>query len=179
MSKQAAAQQTAMDGHEVICDTRMDTIDRRIVLATQAGLPLDVRPYRCLAEQLGLTEDNVMQRLQRMLATGMIRRIAAVPNHYALGYRANGMSVWDVEDAKVEEFGRQIGALDFVSHCYRRPRHLPRWPYNLFAMLHGRSREVVIQQAQQIAELLGSALRQHDVLYSTQILKKTGLRLKA
>jgi DNA-binding Lrp family transcriptional regulator len=118
-----------------------------------------------------------MARLQRMLDAGIIRRIGAVPNHYALGYTANGMSVWDVPDASVREIGERIGRLDFVSHCYHRPRHLPAWPYNLFAMLHGRSRDEVEAHVRTIAQLLGAADRGHAVLYSTRILKKTGLRL--
>jgi len=113
-----------------------------------------------------------------MIDEGLVRRIGAVPNHYRLGYTANGMSVWDVDDTQVAALGRQVAALPGVSHCYRRPRHLPHWPYNLFAMLHGPNRAHVEQQAEQIAGLLGDACRAHDILYSTAILKKTGLRLK-
>jgi DNA-binding Lrp family transcriptional regulator len=101
-----------------------------------------------------------------------------VPNHYRLGYTANGMTVWDVDDAQVDALGQRVGALPFVSHCYRRPRHLPDWPFNLFAMLHGHAREEVEQQRGQIRALLGAACRGDDVLYSTAILKKTGLRIQ-
>lgn len=155
----------------------VDAVDRRIIVATQAGLPLVAEPYRRVAEQLGLTADEVMSRIQRMQLSGVIRRIGAVPNHYKLGFRGNGMSVWDVADAQVGELGRRIGGLDFVSHCYHRPRHLPHWPYNLFAMVHGRDRVEVMQKVQRIGDLLGAAARQHDVLFSTRILKKTGMRL--
>ncbi len=154
----------------------LDELDRRIVLATQQGLPLDPRPYAVVAAQVGASEAEVMQRIERLRARGAIRRIGAVPNHYALGYRANGMTVWDVDDDRVDELGRRVGALDFVSHCYRRPRHRPHWPYNLFAMVHGRDREEAERQIAVIADLLGDACRAHDVLYSTRILKKTGLR---
>jgi DNA-binding Lrp family transcriptional regulator len=112
-----------------------------------------------------------------MLADGRIRRIGAVPNHYALGWRANGMSVWDVDDACVDEFGARIGALPDVTHCYRRPRRRPHWAYNLFAMVHGRDRDEVAAKAATIAAMLGTAARAQDVLFSTRILKKTGLRL--
>jgi DNA-binding Lrp family transcriptional regulator len=112
-----------------------------------------------------------------MLADRRVRRIGAVPNHYKLGYTANGMSVWDVDDEAVDELGRQVGALPFVTHCYRRPRRLPAWRYNLFAMVHGRSRAETDAHVQAIRALLAPALRAHDVLYSTRILKKTGLRL--
>ncbi len=157
----------------------LNTDDRRLIVATQSGFPLVPRPYHALAEQLSLSPEDVMARLARMLASGVIRRIGAVPNHYAIGYTANGMSVWDVADDVVDALGEQVGALAFVTHCYRRPRHLPTWPYNLFAMVHGKSREEVEQQVTQIGALLGPACRAHDILYSSRILKKTGLRLPA
>ncbi|MEK7796023.1 MAG: AsnC family transcriptional regulator [Pseudomonadota bacterium] len=154
----------------------LDTTDRRLIVETQGGLPLVSRPYHALAERLGMAPAEVMARIQRMLERGIIRRIGAVPNHYALGYQANGMTVWDVPDEKLRELGPKIGALEFVSHCYHRPRLLPDWPYNLFAMVHGRDRHEVEAKAAQIAALFGDADRGHAVLYSTRILKKTGLR---
>ncbi|MDE2402538.1 MAG: AsnC family transcriptional regulator [Burkholderiales bacterium] len=155
----------------------LSDLDRRLIAATQAGLPLTPRPYEQLAQQLGLTEHAVRERLNGMLKSGLIRRIGAVANHYRLGYVANGMTVWDVDDAHVDELGELVGQLPFVSHCYRRPRRQPVWPYNLFAMVHGHSRDEVQAKAQEIAAVLGPALRQQDILYSSQILKKTGLRL--
>jgi DNA-binding Lrp family transcriptional regulator len=157
-------------------ESALDAIDRAIIRATQAGLPRVARPYQAIAEQVGVSAEEVMARLKRMLDAGIIRRIGAVPNHYALGYRANGMSVWNVPDERVREAGERIGAFDFVSHCYHRPRHLPQWPYNLFAMVHGRNRAEVEAKVAEIARLLGRADRGHAVLYSTKILKKTGLR---
>lgn len=158
-------------------DNGIDNTDRAIVRATQAGLPRVPRPYHAVAEQVGVSAEEVMARMRRMLETGIIRRIGAVPNHYALGYRANGMSVWNVPDERVRELGMKIGALASVSHCYHRPRHLPQWPYNLFAMVHGHDRTEVEAKVTEIARLLGDANRGHAVLYSTRILKKTGLRI--
>lgn len=155
----------------------MDAVDRAIVLATQEGLPLVAQPYHAVAEQVGITPGEVMERLDAMLKSGIIRRIGTVPNHYALGYRANGMTVWDVADERIDALGERIGQLDFVSHCYHRPRHLPDWPYNFFAMVHGHDRAEVEHKVQQIATLLGDASRGHEILYSTRILKKSGLRL--
>ena len=155
----------------------LDDFDRQLIAATQGGLPLVPRPYDAVGERLGVSGHQVRERLAQMLERGLIRRIGAVPNHYRLGFTANGMSVWDVDDALVDQLGERIGQLPGVSHCYRRPRRLPSWPYNLFAMLHGRTRAEVEQQAVQVAELLGPACRSHDILYSTAILKKTGLRL--
>jgi len=157
----------------------MDPIDRAIVAATQQGLPLCPAPYLEVARAVGVTEDEVCRRLSRMLEEGAIRRIGAVPNHYALGWRANGMTVWDVDDQLASQLGREVGALDFVSHCYLRPRRPGIWPYNLFAMVHGRTTAEVDEKVERIAELLGEACRGHDVLLSTRILKKSGLRLAA
>ncbi|KAA3626493.1 MAG: Lrp/AsnC family transcriptional regulator [Proteobacteria bacterium] len=157
----------------------LDDTDRALVVATQAGLPLQLEPYAIVAEQIGIGETEVLERLGRMLETGAIRRIGAVPNHYRLGLSANGMTVWDVDDASLAEAGAAIAALPFVSHCYERPRHRGVWPYNLFAMVHGVSRDEVAEKTVRIAGVLGDRCRASDVLVSSACLKKTGLRLAA
>jgi DNA-binding Lrp family transcriptional regulator len=153
------------------------SLERAVVRATQAGLPIVPRPYHEAAARAGLDPQALVDALAGLLERGAVRRIAAVPNHYALGYRANGMSVWDVDDARLPACGHAVGALPFVSHCYHRPRHPPAWPYNLFAMVHGRDRAEVEHKVARIAQRMGDAARAHDVLYSRRILKKTGLRL--
>jgi DNA-binding Lrp family transcriptional regulator len=164
-----------------VAEARADDLDRRIVLATQGGLPLVARPYAVVAETLGVPEALVRARLAAMLTDGRIRRIGAVPNHYAIGYTANGMSVWDIDDVVIDAVGERVGALEFVTHCYRRPRHLPDWPYNLFAMVHAASREAALERVEEIAALMAAefpgACRARDVLFSSGILKKTGLRI--
>ncbi|MDZ7711353.1 MAG: Lrp/AsnC family transcriptional regulator [Roseovarius sp.] len=156
----------------------IDATDRRIIAATQNGLPLVPEPYAALANTLGMDEAALCDRLRAMQERGIIRRIALAPNHYALGMVANGMSVWDVDDARIADLGPQVGALDYVSHSYERPRALPDWRYNLFAMIHGTSRDEVEEKRAAIRALLGDACRAQDILYSTKILKKTGLRLR-
>ena len=155
----------------------MNALDEKIVRATQAGLPLVAEPYAEIAREVGVSQEELLSRLNAMLADGRIRRIGAVPNHYALGYTANAMSVWDVADPQVDRLGAAVGALPFVSHCYRRPRRLPDWPYNLFAMVHGRDRADTERHVEAIRAVLGGALKGFDTLYSVRILKKTGLRL--
>ena len=157
----------------------IDETDRKLIRVTQAGLPLLAKPYHSVAADLGLQPEEVKRRLSTMLAKGIIRRIGVVPNHYKLGMIANGMSVWDVEDGEIKRLGTLVGGLGFVSHCYHRPRALPDWPYNLFAMVHGKSRDEVSEKVATIALLLGDDNRGHEVLYSKRILKKTGLRLTA
>ncbi len=170
----AKAQGAEMGGGEPIS---LDALDRRLIAETQGGLPLTPRPYHAVAQSLGCAPEEVMARFRRLLAGGVIRRMGIIPHHYALGITANGMTVWDVADAALPALGEKVGALDFVSHCYLRPRHRPIWPYNLFAMVHGRSREEVVAKAQIIGELLGEACRASDILFSHRVLKKTGLRL--
>ncbi len=155
----------------------LDNTDREIIRLTQQGLPLVREPYQAIAEQLGISAQDVIARLQAMTDCGIIRRTGVVPNHYKLGFTANGMSVWNVPDTEIKRIGMLIGALDFVSHCYQRPRFLPEWPYNLFAMVHGRSKDEVRDQVAIIAGMLGEHDRGHSILFSTKILKKTGLRI--
>jgi len=157
----------------------LDDIDRKLISVTQSGITIEHSPYQTIADNMGTTQQDVLQRLQKMLACGIIRRIGAVPNHYRLGLTANGMTVWDVDDDKVIGLGDIIGQLDFVSHCYQRPRHLPLWRYNLFAMIHGHDREEVNAKVEQIKSLLGKHCKNHETLFSSAILKKTGLRFAA
>lgn len=168
------------------CTSRSDPSDapesmelaKRLVELTEAGLPLVDDPWAWLAERLGTSIEVTLELLQRLQTEGAIRRIAAVPNHYRLGYRHNGMTVWDVDDAEITRLGPLIGSQAFVSHCYRRPRQ-PGWHYNLFAMVHGRSAEEIEAYRAEIRQLLGSACRAEEMLVSSRILKKTGLRVSS
>jgi len=171
---------TAVDSSPLTYRSTHDitTFERQLMHATQAGLPIVHEPYADVGQGLGVTEQAVIQGLQDLLQAGVIRRIGAVPHHYRLGFVANGMSVWDVDDAHVDRLGEAVGRLPGVSHCYRRPRHGQTWPYNLFAMLHGRNRDEVQAQADELSRVLGTACRSHDILYSSAVLKKTGLRLR-
>ncbi len=158
--------------------TSVEAEERAVLLAMQDGLPLVTEPYAVVAERAGLSQERVLEVVRRLLDTGKVKRLGAVPNHYALGISANGMSVWDVPDERVAETGRALGARPEVTHCYRRPRHLPVWPYNLFAMVHGRSRDEVRAAVNRIAAELGLAGCPHDILFSTRILKKRGMRVR-
>ncbi|MGV6853432.1 MAG: siroheme decarboxylase subunit beta [bacterium] len=153
-----------------------EELDKKIVLASQSGLAIVPEPYQLIAKQLGVDSELVMERLLAMQKSGKIRRIGVVPNHYRLGYVANGMSVWDVPDELVSAVGHQVGEIAAVSHCYHRPRIDEKWPYNLFAMVHGKNHDEVREKVSYIASMLGDKQRSHDVLFSTRILKKTGMR---
>ncbi len=146
--------------------------DRRLIAAARAGLPLVPRPYDAIGATLGVSGEIVRERLGGMLRAGSVRRIGAVPDHRRLGFVANGLAVWDVDDTRVDELGEKVGALAFVSRCCCRPRALPEWPYNLHAMVHARSRREAERAVLQIHCLLADACRGHDVLYGSRILKE-------
>lgn len=169
----------------------LTALERQYILLTQNGLPIIEEPYHAIAKEMDISVKQVLALTNDMLDRGIIRRIAAVPNHYKLGYQFNGMTVWDIDDEQAEKFGDAVGRLPFVSHCYLRPRHLPQWNYNLFAMVHGKTPESIAKYRGQIKELLKEVLvtrnndsgqqiltQSNDMLTSTAILKKTGLRLK-
>ncbi len=151
--------------------------ERALLLIVQEGIPLAPEPYAEIAARLGTSEEQVLAMVRSLLERGVIKRLCAVPNHYALGVTANGMAVWDVPDERVSEIGRGLGQRPEVTHCYRRPRQTG-WPYNLFAMVHGRSREEVLSKVAEISREVGLSGYAHDVLFSTRLLKKQGTRVR-
>ncbi|NHN41334.1 Lrp/AsnC family transcriptional regulator [Halorubellus sp. JP-L1] len=155
--------------------------ERDLVLEVQDGLPVTATPYRDVAERIGADVTWVLETLRRFEVEGKIRRIGVVPNHYALGYTENGMTVWNVPDDVVSEVGPAVASLEFVTHCYERPRHEGVWPYNFFAMTHGRSEEESAERVEQVREVMSEYWdvgdEDWDTLFSTRILKKTGIRM--
>ncbi|MCF6210727.1 MAG: AsnC family transcriptional regulator [Gammaproteobacteria bacterium] len=150
--------------------------DQQLVAAIQSGLPLVSRPFADIGARIGLSENETIERIQALLTDGTIKRLGVVVRHHELGYRANAMTVWNIPDDQVDELGRRIGAVDFVTLCYRRPRHLPDWPYNLFAMIHGQNRTAVLHNIESLIERCGLKTIQHEVLFSRRRFKQCGAR---
>jgi len=148
--------------------------DRELIAAIQQGLPLVSRPYAQVAAQLGMGEAEVIARLTELQDAGMIKRMGVVVRHRALGYRANAMVVWDVPDSELDRVGRLLAAEACVTLCYQRPRRLPDWPYNLFCMIHGRERDIVLRRLAQIIEYHGLQAIAHSVLFSSRSFKQRG-----
>ncbi|MCP4981985.1 MAG: Lrp/AsnC family transcriptional regulator [Gammaproteobacteria bacterium] len=138
------------------------------------GLPLVNRPYQAIAEQLGCDEIEVIDGIKRIIMRGDLKRFGVVVRHRELGYRANGMVVWDIPDARVTEAGHCIGQYSFVTLCYQRPRRLPDWHYNLFSMIHGQDRDAVIEQVGFIVEKCGLHDIDHEILFSKRCFKQRG-----
>ena len=148
--------------------------DRKVVAGIQSGLPLVSRPYAEIGKAIGMSETEVIERVRSLLERGLIKRMGVIVRHHELGYRANAMVVWDIPDDQVSELGQCMGCFEFVTLCYRRPRRLPDWPYNLFTMIHGRNREEVMDK---LAFLIRRSHLQdisHDVLFSRRRFKQRG-----
>jgi DNA-binding Lrp family transcriptional regulator len=163
--------------------TTLTPRERDLVVEIQGGLPVTATPYADVAEALGEPTAWVVETIKRFEREGKVRRVGVVPNHYALGYTENGMTVWDVPDEAVDEVGPAVAALPFVTHCYERPRHEGVWPYNLFAMTHGRTEAESDERVEQVRSVVADhcplGADDWDTLFSTRILKKTGIRLAA
>lgn len=154
--------------------TPLDAFEQRLVGVIQYGLPLVPRPYAAVAAQLGVDEGEVIARIERLQREGIIKRMGVVVRHRELGYRANAMVVWDVPDEEVAELGRCLSGFDFVTLCYRRPRHLPQWRYNLFCMIHGRDREAVLEKYRMLVARCGLEEIPRAVLFSRRRFKQRG-----
>lgn len=153
----------------------LDASDRRLVGAIQDGLPLTARPYAAVARRTGLSETQVMDRIGRLLDDGVIKRMGVVVRHRELGYRANAMVVFDVPDHRVDAAGEQLARVSRVTLCYRRGRHLPQWPYNLYCMIHGQDRAEVMGRVDGLpADAVGGLDR--AVLFSRRRFRQRGAR---
>jgi len=148
--------------------------DKTLIQAIQYGLPLVSRPYAEIGKQIGMTESAVISRLSELLEDGTIKRLGIVVRHRKLGYRSNAMVVWDVPDDEVAELGKCLGQFDFITLCYRRPRRLPDWPYNLFCMIHGRERKTVNEQMTWLVQHCHLEHIPYKVLFSRQCFKQRG-----
>ncbi len=151
-----------------------DAIHRQLIVEIQSGLPLVERPYAEIAQKVGIDEQEVMRRIEIMLTTGAIRRMGVVVRHHEMGYRANAMLVWDIADDRVNEVAKQLSAVDCITLCYQRPRHLPHWPYNLFTMIHGKERQIVEQRIEEIVQQYGLSDIPRATLFSLRRFKQRG-----
>ncbi|AMD00775.1 Lrp/AsnC family transcriptional regulator [Halomonas chromatireducens] len=150
--------------------------ERRLRALLERGLPINPRPWLTLGEQCGMSESEVMACVYRWQAEGLIKRMGLVVKHHALGISANAMVVWNVPDEAVGELGRRLAAEPAVTLCYRRPRRLPDWPYNLFCMIHGTRRDRVLAALDEIVERQALQAIPHRVLFSLKAYKQRGGR---
>ena len=153
----------------------LEARDRRLVAAVQGGLPLTARPYAAVAERIGLSAAQVMERLERLVGNGVIKRMGVVVRHHELGYRANAMVVFDAPNDRVDAIGERLAEAAHVTLCYRRTRCPPAWPYNLYCMLHGRERAEVMGWVEALPPDAVADLRR-AVLFSRRRFRQCGAR---
>jgi DNA-binding Lrp family transcriptional regulator len=149
-------------------------VDRSLLDEIQNGLPLVHRPYALIGARIGLEEAAVMARLRALMESGIIKRLGVVVRHHELGYRANAMTVWDIADEGVQAVAARMLRNPALTLCYRRPRRLPDWPYNLFCMIHGRHRDEVLAQIEALKQECDLQDCRHAVLFSTRRFKQCG-----
>jgi DNA-binding Lrp family transcriptional regulator len=145
-----------------------------LIAAIQEGLPLVEKPYLALARQLGLTESEVIDNLKALIHNGAIKRFGVIVRHHEIGYRANAMVVWNVADEQVDQLGEALGNESCITLCYKRPRVAPRWPYNLFCMIHGQNRDEVMACIDSIRSKHGLEDTSHEILFSGKRFKQRG-----
>ena len=152
----------------------MDEMDLRLLRLSQDGLAMVDRPYLRLGEMLGISEDEVIDRLKELERIGIIRRFAATIGHRILGITANAMIVWRVSPSEVERIGEIFASFEAVTHCYERTV-APDWPYNLYTMVHSRSKEECIEIANELSK--ASGINDFKILFSEREYKKTSARV--
>lgn len=157
-----------------ITDYRRDQRDRSILAAIEDGLPLVEYPYRTVAGKLELREAEVIARLEHLVAAGVVTRFGCVVRHGKLGYKANAMAVWDVPDEMVDDVAASFARNPSVTLCYLRPRRPPLWPYNLFCMVHAKSRADAHAAIDEINLQADTGLNRQAVLFSTRCFKQRG-----
>ncbi|ABF46581.1 MULTISPECIES: Lrp/AsnC family transcriptional regulator [Deinococcus] len=152
---------------------QVSDLDRAFVLEFQKDLPLTEEPYAAACAALGLTIDELAAHAERMKAAGALRRVSAVFRHQKAGFTFNAMGVWAVPQERVAEVGRRMAEFKAVSHCYLRPTY-PEWPYTIFTMVHGRSKEEAFGKIAAIEQEVAQGI-EHAILYSTKEYKKVRL----
>lgn len=150
----------------------LGTMECALIAELRKGLPLVPQPYQEIAERLGVSEAVVLGVLYKLIEKGVVSRFGAILHHRELGYTANAMCVFDVPDGEAAEIGRRMAGFSFVTLCYRRKRALPRWPYNLYCMIHGRDRAVVERQQAELVAALGLEGVPQQVLFSRRRFKQ-------
>jgi DNA-binding Lrp family transcriptional regulator len=175
----ALADHRHMQGAAAKGSVSLDARDYALIAAIQDGLPLVARPYAAIGAAIDPEENEVLRRLERLLNQDVIKRFGVVVRHHELGFRANAMVVWNIPDARIDEFGRCVGASGLVNLCYQRPRRLPDWPYNLFCMIHGKDRDAVLERLDQLRDQCGLSGFEYEILFSKQRFKQTGARYVA
>ena len=152
----------------------MREIDRKILKELEDGLPLVSDPFEVLGRKLGLSAEEVIELLQRLRREGVVRRFGAVVNHFVMGYGANAMVVWKIDEEEIDGAGENVASYPFVSHCYQRMPE-EEFPYNLYAMVHGMNQKEIQLNVEKLEKAVGKAA--DGVFHTLEEYKKKSLTL--
>jgi siroheme decarboxylase len=152
---------------------KFTAIEKKLIAELQGDFPESLHPYRVIAKRLGVSEPWVLDKINIWLRNGYIRRIGAILYHRQAGYQANVMSVWKVPKSKVNKIGKIMASFPEVSHCYERVTY-PNWQYNLYAMIHGKTKKDCERVVTQIARK--TRIFEYQLLYSTREFKKQSMQ---
>jgi DNA-binding Lrp family transcriptional regulator len=150
---------------------KLDAIDEEILRLMQDDIPLVSRPFLTVAEKLGISEEEVIRRVRRLVDKGVVRRFSASIRHRKLGIKVNPLIAWKVPRERVEEVGEKLAGYEEVTHCYERAVVPGKWEYNLYTMVHGYDRESVEKLAEKLSKAIG--IKDYQMLYSNREYKKT------
>ena len=151
----------------------LNDLDKKIIARLQGDLPLQAEPFAAIAAEVGISESELLEKLEAYLAAGVMRRLGTILRHHQAGYSANAMVGWAVPAELVETAGQVMATFSAASHVYLRPTY-PDWPYNLFTMLHGKAPDELEKTAAEISERTG--ITAYKLLYSTREFKKTSMK---
>lgn len=151
----------------------LSSLDIKIIRSVQEDLPLVVEPYKEIARKLGITENELLNKLKEFSNNGIIRRYGTILNHKNVGFKANAMVVWIIPERRIDDVSKIMILCPQISHCYQRPTFLG-WPYNIFTMIHAQSKQECEKVVKEIAENI--SINDYTMLYSTRELKKVSMR---
>ncbi len=152
----------------------IDTIDQRIIRRLQKDFPLTASPYQVLAEEIGISESELLDRLKQMKTSGILRKMGAVLQHRNAGFHGNALCCWQIPEERVAEVAGQMSACAFISHVYLRQSH-PKWPYNMYTVFHSNNREHCLALIKEMGERIG--ITEYQILFSRKNWKRSQLLL--
>ena len=147
-------------------------LDKKIIREIQTNLPVSQRPFLDIAEKLDIEENTLLKRIEELIEGGYIRRFGATLRHRRVGINANAMSIWVVPEDEVDRVGKIMASFKEVTHCYERHK-LPDWKYNLYAMIHAKTKKECLEIVARISKKTG--MKDYELLYSTEEFKKTSM----
>lgn len=154
----------------------LDAKERALLALLQEGLPLVPEPYQVLGEKIGWSEEEVISKITEWSEKKIIKRFGFVVRHHQMGYRQNAMVVWNIPDDKVDDVGFDLKKQEGVSLCYKRTRREPRWPFNLYCMIHSKEKDWTLKRIKEIKADLSLGEYETKTLIGTKQFKQTGAK---